>query len=624
MSYRINKTNGELLVELADGTIDTTSSDITLVGRNFRGFGELFNENFVKLVENFASTNGPNNPLLGQLWYDSNQERLKLYNGVEFKPASGAVVSPSQPPLVEGDIWIDNRNKQLYFFDGNAQNEATLVGPVFSESQGTSGIQVQTVIDINGKEQVLVKFFVANDLIYVLVKETFRLAGANRIAQYPTDPLDTVVPPRQLFRKGLNLVESDFDFQGTALSARSLIDEAGNIRSTANFLPADSNSTTIGTLTILNSNGLSLGFDNTVYSRLRNVGTRTVLETVQSQTDLVLRTRQGNTSINSLFIKGTNSNVGINTNEPTEMLDVNGTLRVRQDAVIDGNLTINGDTTFINAETVRILDKNLELGLLGDETLGTDTDVDGAGIIIRSSDGDKTWLWEETGNAFTSNVNIDLELGNEYRINNQLILSRTELGATVTTASGLTSIGTLTSLAVDNINIDGNTVSSTTGDIILDPSNNIVNFANSQLIGVNTPNSPSSATNKSYVDNEVRSTNVALSLDATGLADPSMANPHESVRQILESISPASEKENGVLARIHTVSYNNVTASGIDIADAADKSFASVLSSDGVTTKSVLQDIAFSPAAGDATLQPVRQNMLFEVVSGEWVHVSTN
>lgn len=623
MSYRINKTNGELLVELADGTIDTTSSDITLVGRNFRGFGELFNENFVKLVENFASSTGPNNPLQGQLWYDTNQERLKLYNGVEFRPASGAVVSPSQPPLVEGDIWIDNRNKQLYFFDGGVQSQPTLVGPVFSESQGTSGIQVQTVIDINGKEQVLVKFFVANDLIYVLVKETFRLAGANRIDQYPTDLTDPVVPPRQLFRKGLNLVNPGFEFQGTALTARNLVDETGNVRSTANFLPSDSNGTTIGTLTILNSNGLSIGFDGTVYSRLRNVGTRTVLETVQSQTDLVLRTRQGNTSINSLFIKGLNSNVGINTNEPTEMLDVNGNLRVRQDAVIDGNLIVNGNATYINVDTLRVLDKNIELGLLDDSTQGTDNDVDGAGITVRSSQGSKDIFWDQTSNSWTSNVNLNLLLGNEYRINNQLILSRTELGATVTTANGLTSIGTLTSLAVDNINIDGNTVSSITGDIILNPSNNIVNFANSQLIGVNTPSTPSSATNKNYVDTEVRSINVALSLDATGLADPSMANPHESVRQILESISPASEKENGVLARIHTVSYNNVTVSGIDIAGAADKSYISVLSDDS-STVSVLQDIAFSPAAGATTLQPVRQTMLFEIVSGEWNWVSTN
>ena len=54
MSYKINKTNGDLLVELTDGIIDITSTDITLVGRNYKGIGEAFNENFVKIIENFS------------------------------------------------------------------------------------------------------------------------------------------------------------------------------------------------------------------------------------------------------------------------------------------------------------------------------------------------------------------------------------------------------------------------------------------------------------------------------------------------------------------------------------------------------------------------------------------
>ena len=59
MSYRINKTNGDLLVDLVDGQIDVSTSSLTLVGRNYTGFGEAFNENFVKLLENFSSTTAP-------------------------------------------------------------------------------------------------------------------------------------------------------------------------------------------------------------------------------------------------------------------------------------------------------------------------------------------------------------------------------------------------------------------------------------------------------------------------------------------------------------------------------------------------------------------------------------
>ena len=54
MAYKLNKTDGTLLTELVDGQIDTTSSDITLIGRNYVGFGEAFNENLIKILENFA------------------------------------------------------------------------------------------------------------------------------------------------------------------------------------------------------------------------------------------------------------------------------------------------------------------------------------------------------------------------------------------------------------------------------------------------------------------------------------------------------------------------------------------------------------------------------------------
>ena len=56
MAYKINNTFGTLLVTLADGTIDTTTTDITLIGKGYAGFGEKLNENLVKLLENFNNT----------------------------------------------------------------------------------------------------------------------------------------------------------------------------------------------------------------------------------------------------------------------------------------------------------------------------------------------------------------------------------------------------------------------------------------------------------------------------------------------------------------------------------------------------------------------------------------
>ena len=81
MAYQINKTSGTLLVNLADGQIDTTTTDISLIGKNYSGYGEFQNENYVKLLENFANTSAPGSPITGQVWYDTTNSALKVYNG---------------------------------------------------------------------------------------------------------------------------------------------------------------------------------------------------------------------------------------------------------------------------------------------------------------------------------------------------------------------------------------------------------------------------------------------------------------------------------------------------------------------------------------------------------------
>ena len=139
MSYRLNKTDGSLLVDLVDGQLDTTSSDLTLIGRNYSGFGEVLNENFIQILENFANASAPINPLRGQLWFDTAENRLKVYNGTAFTSSGGTTVAEQQPNMVAGDLWINSVTSQLYFYDGT---RLQLVGPDYSTAQGTSGHQV--------------------------------------------------------------------------------------------------------------------------------------------------------------------------------------------------------------------------------------------------------------------------------------------------------------------------------------------------------------------------------------------------------------------------------------------------------------------------------------------------
>ena len=157
MSYRLNRTDGELLVDLTDGILDLTTTDLTLIGKNYKGFGEFLNENFIALLENFASTSQPTNPMVGQLWYDKQDARLKIYDGTVFRPATGSVVSSTQPSnLNKGDIWIDNENNKLYIWDGS---ELTLIGPEYSAGQGKTGFEVTSQLDATDVQRTILKLF---------------------------------------------------------------------------------------------------------------------------------------------------------------------------------------------------------------------------------------------------------------------------------------------------------------------------------------------------------------------------------------------------------------------------------------------------------------------------------
>ncbi len=70
MPYTIFKTNGVRLTVIEDGKLNLIT-DLQLVGKNYAGYGQVVNENFVKLLENFSNNTSPLKPLVGQLWYDS-------------------------------------------------------------------------------------------------------------------------------------------------------------------------------------------------------------------------------------------------------------------------------------------------------------------------------------------------------------------------------------------------------------------------------------------------------------------------------------------------------------------------------------------------------------------------
>lgn len=177
MTYPINKTDGSALITptmplgvLQDGTLDT-STGVTLIGRNYPSYGEIQNENFVKLLQNFANSQPPNvsqNALLllpGTLWYDTANNILNVYDGTEFIPTSQRIVGNTAPAITHiGDQWYDTVNQQLRAWTGT---QWQLVGPAYTASQGKSGAFVETITDTTGNTHTVVAEYVSNLVVTV-------------------------------------------------------------------------------------------------------------------------------------------------------------------------------------------------------------------------------------------------------------------------------------------------------------------------------------------------------------------------------------------------------------------------------------------------------------------------
>jgi hypothetical protein len=523
MSYTITKTDGTTITQIVDGSLDQTSTDLTLIGKNLAGYGIFINENLIKLLENFASTSQPSYPLTGQLWFDTTENRLKVYDGSNFKVSGGTIISKTVPSSISaGDIWIDSTRQQLYFNDGLSTK---LAGPVYTAAQGITGFNSEDVVDTVGVSHTILKLYVAQSLLGIFSKDSFTPGSA--IAGF-TGSIST----------GFNVSTlTGVKFKVSSSQADSLLAADGTARTAANFLSTLDDSATTGTISIQNAVPLVLG-----------EGASTEINATTSIFQFKSNTSNQNFGVNLLsgsglttafFINATTQRMGVYTELPTATLDVNGDARIR------GSLTVEGNVTSVNTTNVEIADKLLELAKVASPSNST---ANGGGISVEGgTDGDKTLTWASTGATWTSSENLNLATNKVYRIAGFDVLSQTSLGTTVASAPGLTSVGTLSSLQVSNLNFSNTTISSTTanGNIILSPNGSgTISMNNSKISNLATPTDPGHGANKSYVDYTVRIASLGLSADTTGLT------PAQIATSILARIFPPTEHESGTILRL--------------------------------------------------------------------------
>jgi hypothetical protein len=171
MAYIINKFSGEQLIVLEDGTIDTSTS-IGLVGRNYVGYGETQNENFVFLLENFANNDPPQRPLAGQIWFDTDTKLANIYDGANWNPI-GVKISETEPlDPNAGSLWLDTTSEQLKIYNGT---EWGLVGPEAAEGFGVTRARSKVVFDTAGAPHAIILFEIDDVVIAITTGEAFTL-----------------------------------------------------------------------------------------------------------------------------------------------------------------------------------------------------------------------------------------------------------------------------------------------------------------------------------------------------------------------------------------------------------------------------------------------------------------
>jgi hypothetical protein len=605
MAYKINKTDGSLLTEIVDSTIDQTASDLTLIGKNVSGFGEFINENFIKLLENFAATSSPNNPIAGQLWYDTSQNRLKVYDGAGFRQGSGPIVSGTAPSnLVQGDLWINNAENQLYFYDGI---DLKLAGPAYGASQDVSGFTVETIIDSNNSEKIVLKLWVNGILLGIFSRNTIEFTPKVTI----TDFSGTIKP-------GFNASTlAGMKFNVTSSKADALVDTLGNLYTSNSFMSTTSNATTTGQIRIQNSTPLILGANQNY--EITATTTALAITSNNAGQNYQIKIKNAGGTRDAITVRATTERVGIFNDNPAYTFDVNG------DARITGNLTVEGVTSSIESTNLVIEDKNI---VIANVAAPTDITADGGGITIKGST-DKTIVYNQSNNRLNISESINLALGKTLQINGVTVISGSALGSGITSAPGITAFGAQTEITVDNLYLNSNRIQSTNnnGDIEIEPNGagNVVLVGSPKITGLATPTTGTDAANKTYVDNTVNAKSLALSMDVTGLNDIQISN-------YLQEIAPASNYVLGTQARIHctrqisTYASTPLTSSTYpstsgDIV----KTYVAVDKVGGSENQPVLEDIAVTLDLGNSTVTVERTTKLFEIniITGVWTYVST-
>jgi len=609
MAYEVNFTNGSVAAVVEDGTIDQIYS-VKLVGKNVTTYGEVFAENYIRLLENGSNVTAPTNPVAGELWFNSSNatinnigpSTLGVYDGLAFNPLGGSFASATQPssPNV-GDLWFDTTNDQLRVYSGAS---FILVGPGFTEPNGVSGAIVETVTDVLTNDHLIVKLYVsvpatepgggptASEVVATVSQDA--LYTLNTASLF--DGFVTIAPGIQLTNSGV--IGAQFHGDATTVDGFSATD----------FLSSIANDNTLGTLSVLNDAGLFVGVSSDF--KVSVTGNDVTVENQTATGDLKFAVDSGTV----LTIDDANTEAVLNA-DPTSALGV--ATKQYVDAVATGSgaglalkLNLSGGTM----SGAIAMGTNLITGITNpvsaqDASTKLYTDTAEANAISTSNtytDGLVTTLKGTASAAFDTLGEIETEIGNLSTSSTAgLALKVAKAGDTMTGSLILNADPSHVFGAATKQYVDAVTISSTAG-IALKVAKAGDTMTGTLVLNADPINSLEAAT-KSYADDRESGAVTTSSADATakdaliiGTATAGYDTLGEIETKIIALTSGTSgslatkvEKTGDTMSGVLNMGTNKITSLATPTAstDAANKAYVDAItpsaSSNGFGTRTV-------------------------------------
>ena len=359
MPYTVNFTDRENKTPIT--VFDNTSStDTSLVfpGRNVTGYGQIIAENFLALLENFASANEPVNPVEGQLWYDSSNGVLQIWDNTAWKAASGIQKGPTEPAIPDskvGELWVDTTNQQLRIFTGTRW---LLVGPAESSIDGLRyGPVVERVTDSDNIDRFILTFYIADIPVIIFSKDSFTPK--------------VIISGFDIIRSGINISDPSTGSEianfvggflpslyGTAKNADAL-NISGVEVPAGRFLRSDIINTTNFGINVRNNNGINLGIDGTFSLSTSSTAAKIFNSAAGSSIDI----QTNRNGLPATILRVVDNTVGINQANPSEALDIDGNFTLTGSIIVKNNTA----STNLNNGSIRTaggiaVTKNLLVG----------------------------------------------------------------------------------------------------------------------------------------------------------------------------------------------------------------------------------------------------------------------